>query len=162
MSSVVDTNVIAVANGRAEQASVECVDASIEYLSLLRDSGVVVLDDGLLMVDEYKRHATAEGQPGIGDMFLRHLLDNLGNTERCNVVHITPHDDREFEEFPDDEALRKFHRDDRKFVAAALRCEPTAEVVNAVDSDWWDFQEALSRHGVAVRFLCPEIMARDG
>jgi hypothetical protein len=31
----------------------------------------------------------------------------------------------------------------------------TVLVVNAVDSDWWEYREALERNGVRVECLCP-------
>ena len=57
-----------------------------------------------------------------------------------------------------DERLARFDRDDRKFVAVAVGCEPTAEVFNATDTDWWHHRVALEENGVQVRFLCPELM----
>ncbi len=157
-ATVVDTNVLAAANQAADHASPECVFASIDALSALRRAGVVALDDRSLILGEYRGHASLAGQPGVGDEFLRHLYDNLYNGIACKLVTIAPVEDGSFAEFPADVRLANFDRNDRKFVAVALACEPAAEVFNATDTDWWNHREALEENGVQVRFLCPELM----
>ena len=73
-------------------------------------------------------------------------------------VTITPHEQRGFEEFPDDPELARFDRDDRKFVAVALASGTSPPIVNASDRDWWEHREALQVHGIEILFLCPELM----
>jgi hypothetical protein len=157
-AAVVDTNVLIVANEASDHVVFDCVVASIDALSALRRSGIVVLDDRLLILDEYREHASLAGQPGVGDEFLRYLYDNLYNEAACRLVNVTPIEHDSFAEFPADERLAHFDRSDRKFVAAALGCNPVAEVLNATDTDWWHHREALVDNGVEVRFLCPELM----
>jgi len=157
-AAVVDTNVLIVANQGADHVTPECIIAAIDALSALRRSGVVALDDGGLILDEYFARASLAGQPGVGDAFLRHLYDNLYNEAVCRLVTVTPIEDGSFAEFPQKERLAGFDRSDRKFVAVALRCNPTAEVLNATDTDWWHHRDALEENGVQVRFLCPELM----
>jgi len=157
-AAVVDTNVLIVANEGSEHATLSCILASIDALSALRQSGLIALDDQFLILDEYRRYSSLRGQPGVGDGFLRHLYDNLYNDAVCKLVTITPIEDGSFAEFPTDRRLAGFDRDDRKFVATALSCEPTAEILNATDTDWWNDREALAMNGVDVRFLCPDLM----
>ena len=157
-AAIVDTNVLIVANEASDHAALDCVVASIDALSALRRSGIAALDDRFLILDEYREHASLAGQPGVGDEFLRYLYDNLYNESACRLVNITPIEDDSFAEFPADERLADFDRNDRKFVAAALGCNPVAEVLNATDTDWWHHREALEDNGVEVRFLCPELM----
>jgi hypothetical protein len=157
-AAVVDTNVLIVANEASDHVEIDCVLAAIDALSALRRSGIVALDDGFLILDEYREHASLAGQPGVGDEFLRHLYDNLYNEAACRLIKITTVEDHTFEEFPTDERLANFDRNDRKFVAVALGCEPIAEVLNATDTDWWHHREALEDHGIEVRFLCSELM----
>jgi hypothetical protein len=71
-------------------------------------------------------------------------------------VRLTPHATRQYHEFPDDPDLANFHSKDRKFVAVALKSNNSPSIFNAVDSDWWDFREALQRHKVPIEFLCPQ------
>lgn len=157
-AAVVDTNVLVVANEASAHATLDCIITSIDALSALRRSGVVALDDEFLILEEYRRRASPAGQPGIGDAFLRHLYDNLYNEAVCRLVTVTPIEDGSFAEFPADDRLANFDRDDRKFVVVALGCKPTARVLNATDTDWWHHREALEDNGVQVRFLCPELM----
>ena len=155
---VVDTNVAVVANGRAGQAGPPCVSACVSALLEVCRNGTLVLDEGGRILDEYLRHLSPSGQPGVGDEFMKWVWQNQANSSHCERVVIHPSDDDEttFEEFPDDPDLQGFDRSDRKFVAVALASRNDPCVLNAVDSDWWDARVALKRRGVNVRFLCPE------
>ncbi len=118
---VVDTNVAVVANGRAEQASLDCQQACLDELKKIKEREMVVLDDAMHILKEYMDNLSLSGQPGLGDAFFKWVWDNQANTTRCEMVHVTPKSDREddFEEFPKDPALAGFDPSDRKFVAAA-------------------------------------------
>jgi hypothetical protein len=154
-----DTNVAVVANGRASQASNSCVSTCITALLDLRESHRVLVDERGLILDEYRRSLSPSGQPGPGDAFFKWLWDNQGNPDHCRQVDITPTGDaRGFEEFPDDPGLATFDRSDRKFVAVAIASVERPPILNASDTDWWNHRDALSRHGVTIRFLCQELM----
>ena len=60
---VIDTNVAVVANGRAKQADWDCVLACLDALDGVRRS-LVVLNDKNRILDEYRKHLSARGQPG--------------------------------------------------------------------------------------------------
>lgn len=152
---VVDTNVAKVANGETEQAGSSCVARCIDELLDLRRHCHVVLDQGGKILEEYERNLEFSGiQPG--DEFYRWLWFNQGTHSR--TVPITEHPERGFEEFPADSDLDDFDPDDRKFVAAALASGTDPEILNASDTDWWNHREPLRRHGVEIKFLCPELM----
>jgi hypothetical protein len=161
---VVDTNVPVVANGKAAQADPNCVLACIGALEAIRNREIIVLDDGMRILAEYLDHLSLSGQPGVGDAFVRWVWQNQAVLERCERVSITPRGDDpdDFEEFPRDPELSRFHRDDHKFVAVALTSRWEPAVLNAVDSDWWDFRKSLQRNGVRVQNLCPGQFAGCG
>ncbi|HUS93536.1 MAG TPA: hypothetical protein VM695_16890 [Phycisphaerae bacterium] len=154
---VVDTNVAVVANGRAEQAGQSCVLACVEALRAVR-RGRLVIDDALRILTEYRKNLRMSGEGGPGNAFMRWAWDKQLDPARCENVAITPKAGAEddFQEFPDDPALRGFDRSDRKFVAVALASSLGPEVLNATDSDWWDYREPLRRHGAKLCFVCPE------
>jgi hypothetical protein len=157
MSVVIDTNVLVVANRKHPPASLGCIEACMQALEDARN-GVTLIDDLQLILDEYRQHCSFAGQPGLGDAFFKWLWSNQANARHCLRVSITPHPQRGFAEFPDDEALAGFDSSDRKFVAVALGSQQDARVLNASDTDWWQHREALQRHGVQIAFLCPELM----
>ena len=158
---VMDTNVARVANGKTEQALPECVLQCVLTLRRIRDGHCVLLDDKNLIYNEYRKCLSYSGQPGPGDAFFKWLHDNQGHPEHCRRVPVSLHLARKFEEFPDDPDLASFDRSDRKFVAVALASGTRPEVLNASDTDWRDHFQELQRHGVAVVFLCPELMNRQ-
>jgi hypothetical protein len=153
---VIDTNVPIVANGHGEPATVR---SCIEALRKLRESGLVVLDDGFRIIQEYRRYLSATGQPGPGDAFFKWLWDNLYNTEHCNQIHITEHTDRGFCEFPDHPELSRFDPSDRKFVAVAAAHPERPPILQAADSKWIGFDDALRQCGVTIEFLSTDIHA---
>ena len=154
MMVIVDTNVAVVANGESGQASKECEQTCINRLERIMDGEKnLVLDENWKILREYSRNLHSSGHD-VGDRFLRWVLNN--RTTQCDLVSITPIEgsETEFEEFPKDPELEKFDPDDRKFVAVArAHCEKPP-ILQAVDSGWLNFRDALSRHGVTVEFIC--------
>ena len=153
-----DTNVGVVANGRAEQAGPGCVGACITALEAIRKDRRVVLDDQGDILDEYRRHMHPSGQPGPGDAFFKWLWSNQADRRRCVTVAVVPDPGRGYREFPDSPVLANFDQDDRKFVAAARAAGTDPPILNASDTDWWHYRQALEDHGVRVEDLCPELM----
>jgi hypothetical protein len=152
---VVDTNVPLTANQGEDP---KCVLACVGAIRTLMHSGHIVIDDKFRIINEYKNKLSQSGQPGVGDAFLKWVLTNWTNPERCTRVKITPqpHDSRDFEEFPSDEALAGFDLADRKFVAVSCAHPERPPILEATDSKWWGLREALEKCGVKVHFLCPE------
>lgn len=156
---VIDTNVLVAANGKADHAGLDCQLACIDALEEVKERKVVTLDDGMRIFDEYRRNVSPAGQPGVGDAFLKWLWQNQGNPRHCEQVMITPrnHGQTDFQEFPDDPTLSGFDLSDRKFVAVVMASRKRPEILNATDSDWWDYREALEENGLTLRFLCPDL-----
>lgn len=156
MTVVVDTNVIVVANGKSEQASATCVLTCIERLQQIRDGDVkLVLDDGRRILNEYMRNLHTGGIE-FGDRFLRDLLTNID--KMCDFVSITNVDGLEnvFLEFPSDHALIDFDPADRKFIAVALTHSDIPPILQAVDSEWWNYRDTLKQNGVIIDFVCED------
>lgn len=156
---VVDTNVPIAASGRSEQASSECVLACQEaILNVLQDHTRLALDEGGRIIQEYRQNLSPSGQPGLGDQFLKWVFTNQANPERCELVTITAKDGAraDFEEFPGGSGLDDFDPSDRKFVAVANAHPEKPPILQALDSKWWGWREALHSAGITVDFLCPD------
>ena len=119
----------------------------------------LVLDDRWIILREYMRNLRSNGAD-VGDRFLGWILAN--RDKRCDLVPITPvaGSENEFEEFPDDPALEGFDPDDRKFFAVAVAHSEKPPILQAVDSQWWDFRYALRENGVTVAFICEDDIQR--
>ena len=163
MKLIIDTNVPKAANGEATpQASPDCVRACLETVQdVMNDLHSLVIDAGWRILREYMRQLRSSGQPGMGDAFLKWVLTNQANPQRCAQVSITPvTSSQKFKEFPVVPELSTFDPSDRKFVAVALAHPQRPPIVNATDSDWWHYRQSLKNCGVNVKFLCPDIMER--
>ncbi|MEM6457641.1 MAG: hypothetical protein AAF772_21310, partial [Acidobacteriota bacterium] len=145
---VVDTNVALVANGAQDDASSACGNTCRQrLLDITRGRAGLVLDRGRRIEAEYGRKLRSSGQPGVGDAFLKWVLTNRANRQRCRQVGLTPRSDEpdDFTTFPNNPALADFDRDDRKFVAVARAYGDETPVLQALDSKWWGLRDALAR-----------------
>ena len=152
---IVDVNVAIVANGQSEQADDRCQLSCIRSLRNVQQN-MICLDDGDRIFTEYRRNLSMSDQPGAGNEFMYWLYQNCYTPSVCERVAIREHPERGFEEFPDDPALRGFDPSDRKYVAVARASEHSPHILNAVDSDWRNFESELSGHGINVSELCPQ------
>ena len=155
---VVDVNVPIVANGRGTHADLDCQNASINALLGIVQAGILVLDDQMQILEEYRRYLNPSGQPGVGDAFMQWVWENQAVAERCEQVSLTIGENG-FREFPSDPRLNRFDLADRIFVAVAKASSNDPEILNAVDPDWWEHRDALAQNGIRVNFLCPQHMA---
>jgi hypothetical protein len=154
--SVIDTNVLLVANGQHADVSVDCVVECVNRLQAMKANGVTVLDDGYRILGEYQHKTRLHPPKGVGDVFLKWLLRQVGNLDRVEQVSLTELAENEFAEFPDPILQPIFDAPDRKFAAVAHAHPEKPLVWQAADCKWLDWWPALREKGVRVEFLCPE------
>ena len=163
-SVIVDTNVGLVANARSN-ADLACQGRCIERLLQITSEGTLLLDCHGLILHEYLKQKPYGFPREFGDLFFIWANDNQANTSMCRIVDVTPAGgvpvdwvthahDPDLEEFPLDADLEMFDRQDRKFVAVSLASKEQPRILNAADSDWREFEAALTRVGVFVEFVC--------
>jgi hypothetical protein len=158
--AVVDTNVPKTANLSNNPASISddlvfCVAECVNAIENIIKKGGLVMDDGNDIFDEYRKQLSMSGEPGIGDKFLKWVHSYRFGFPSSDRVPITKNGDS-YDEFPEHEALRDFDTSDRKFVAVANRHADKPPILEATDSKWWGWKEALKESGISVSFLCPD------
>lgn len=163
---IVDTNVIVIANDTDDKRK-NCRGHCQDRLQQIISHGeTVVVDDRWRIFGEYEDNTRPNTRKGVGDLFVKRLLQNLGNPEICTMVPITSltGNGTDFEEFPDDNALINFDPDDRKFIAVALAHKrdngQVPAILLAIDKGWLQFIDALANHEVSVDLICEEAMQR--
>lgn len=151
---VIDTNVIRVANRQHKCVSEECIGICVLRLAAIMNGGHFVLDQGWHILGEY----LAKGEPNRGkregDVFLKWVLQNLSNLERCTRVPITEISLDEYQEFPMHPDLGNFDPPDRKFVAVSNAHPGKPKILQASDSKWINWETALKSFGIHVDFVC--------
>ncbi len=160
MTFVVDTNAILVANRQHADVSEACVAACAKKLLLITNQERIAIDDGYRILREYQNKTQPHVGKRPGDAFVKWVLRNNANPQRCDRVPLVAHPDREFASFPDDKRLAGFDPPDRKFVAVAAAHAERPPILQATDSKWVGWAPALQDHGVTVEFLCPEDIGR--
>ncbi|MFH0997479.1 MAG: hypothetical protein V1844_18565 [Pseudomonadota bacterium] len=157
---LVDTNVpitanLSIAPSTIPQDLIGCVAACIKAVEHVMKKGGLVLDSGNEIFDEYHRHLWIKGQPGMGDGFMKWVHDNRWKFSDADRVTITKNGDS-YDEFPDHDGLTHFDISDRKFIAVANAHPDKPPVLQATDSKWWGWKDALAEAGITVHFLCPD------
>jgi hypothetical protein len=160
MTSIVDTNVILVANGQHDDIGPDCVIACSQRLQSIMTEGKLAIDDAFEIVLEYQNKTQPKKGNRPGDAFVKWALRNNANPRHCDRVPIKPHLDRGYAEFPDDRRLTNFDPPDRKFVAVAAAHPQHPPILQAADSKWLRWAPALKEHGITVDFLCPADIRR--
>jgi len=159
---VIDTNVPIIANS-ATQAETDitpqCILECVRHIKLVTKTGGLVLDADGEIFEEYikQRHLSLSGQSGQGNIFLKWVSDNQWNPAK--VTRIKIHKQRGgYKEFPKHPHLRKMDPSDRKFVAVSNAHPNKPAILQATDSKWWGWKDALQEEGIEVHFLCPEFI----
>ena len=157
---VVDTNVPKIANRALEpnqipQNLVKCVAACVEAIQHVIKKKALVIDAGDAIYDEYRNQLSMQGQPGVGDRFMKWVHDNRWCLPATDRVKITRNGES-YDQFPAHEELNDFDKSDRKFVAVANEHPEKPPILQATDSKWWGWQAPLADVGITVHFLCPE------
>jgi hypothetical protein len=156
---LVDTNVPKTANlathpDPESDVSDTCVLACIEAVEHVTKRRCLILDADDEIYNEYRKQLSMRGQPGMGDAFMKWVNNHRHNPEYCCQVTITKNEES-YNEFPIHDGLNNFDKSDRKFVAVANAHADKPPILQATDSKWWGWKDALAEVGISVTFLCP-------
>ncbi len=155
---VVDTNVAKAANlavqpDKASDLPDECVLKCIEAIEHVINKKGLVIDAGDEIFNEYRQQLKMSGQPGMGDHFMKWVHDHRWSLPDSQRVEINPCGET-YSEFPEHEDLHSFDSSDRKFVAVSNAHPDKPTILQATDSKWWGWKDALSECGITVHFVC--------
>ncbi len=161
---IVDTNVpktanLALAPDKVPHELLGCVLACVEAVEYVIKKQALVMDAGEEIFDEYRQQLSMKGQPGVGDRFMKWVHDNRWRLPKADRVTITKNGES-YDQFPDHVGLTSFDNSDRKFIAVANAHPDKPPVLQATDSKWWGWKDALSEVGITVYFLCPDYVQK--
>lgn len=155
---VVDTNVLAVAEGLHPEASLECVAACTALARQIQQGRVRPVVDsensGRLVFAEYLRVLKDSHLSGLGSKLAISLWHQHWDEGICRTMDITPCDEPEgsFDEVP--EVLKDFDLDDHKWMAVAVAEGSNPMIFQALDEQWWARSDDFATAGLNVQFLC--------
>jgi hypothetical protein len=160
---IVDTNVPITANRALDPSTTNeelpCVRACVNAIESVVKNGGLVIDAGDEIFDEYRGNLSLKGQPGVGDKFLKWVHDHRWGFPDEDRVLITKVDNS-YEEFPLHEGLANFDVSDRKFIAVANAHPAKPPILEATDSKWWGWKDALANVEIKVIFLCEGLIEK--
>lgn len=157
---LVDTNVPINANlaydpNGIPEDLVACVQSCVDAIEHVMKNGEFVIDSGDEIYGEYLNKLCLSGRKGVGNAFMKWVHDKRWTLPDVDRVAITG-DGESYAEFPVHDGLVKFDISDRKFVAAANAHPAKPPILQATDSKWWGWKEALMEVGITVQFICRE------
>lgn len=157
---IVDTNVPKTANlyvnpTKIRRELLPCVLGCIEAIEHVTQNGGLVIDSENEIFNEYRHQLSMQGQPGVGDSFMKWVHDNRWKSDYVERISITKNENS-YLEFPVHSGLTNFDNSDRKFVAVANAHPEKPPILQATDSKWWGWKDALEQVGITVHFICPE------
>ncbi len=161
---LMDTNVpktanLALAPDQVPQDLVGCVLACVEAVEHVIKKQALVMDAGEEIFDEYRQQLSMKGQPGVGDRFMKWVHDNRWSFPEANRVQITKNGES-YDQFPAHAGLTQFDPSDRKFIAVANAHPEKPAIIQATDSKWWGWKDALGEVGITVHFLCHDYVQK--
>lgn len=151
---VVDTNVLATAEGINEDASEHCRAACIQIARRIQAGATIAIDADDLILKEYLSALSDSHSAGIGAKLATSLFRRRYDPQVCRRVPLAPSEEPpgSFEEVPT--KLRSFDVDDHKFIAVAAAEGNGPQVFQALDEQWWDRRQDFVESGIDVQFLC--------
>lgn len=151
MEYIVDTNVLLVANGQSSM-SLPCMENCVKFIQSFWGQHILVIDDQYLVLGEYlNKLRTKRG--GIGDKFLKIALTKQRRVKQVTITR-SGNTDHDFIEYPDALSSIAIDLSDRKFFALSNANNTETPIVQASDSKWIGWAEALHAAGFPVYFLC--------
>lgn len=150
---LVDTNVLCAAStadpgsryGGTDHVPPEALKLALDWLAAFRRdrSRSLVLDRTFFIMREYRNKLTDQ------DLGLLVVMEKL----RTARFHAVEFDQDGHAVLPETLAGVVHDLSDRKFVAVALADGGRSTIVNACDTDWYDWEQALADVGVVVEQL---------
>lgn len=155
---IVDTNVPKTANLATHpdpnsDVPIACIVSCVKAIECVIRTKGLVLDDGAEIFDEYRQQLSMRGQPGMGDRFMKWVHDHQWSFPESQRVTINKNGDT-YHEFPTHSGLEEFDKSDRKFVAVSNAHPDKPKILQATDSKWWGWKNALAEVGIRVEFIC--------
>ena len=160
---LVDTNVPMIAN-LATQLDPDsdvpdyCIHESRLHIENITEKGCcLVIDDAGEIFQEYINNLSlpSKGQSRFGYAFVKWVHDHQWNPSKVDRVQVTKKGNS-YKEFPNHDELSSFDPSDRKFIAVANAHPEKPPILQATDSKWWGWNDALAEVGITVHFLCRE------
>jgi len=150
---VIDANVWAMADRPIMKGlpieEENCIKACRDWLEqFVNGDDRLVVDWQYAIISEYRRNISSNG-------LAEQLLNRLESVSLSRFTGVNLDLDRDNHAILP-QGLTLDDPADRKYVAAAINCDPHASIYNATDTDWLKEREQLSRYGLTIHELCPD------
>ncbi|MFZ1561731.1 MAG: hypothetical protein WAT37_17485 [Saprospiraceae bacterium] len=157
--NIIDSNVIAIANGLHDTATIECMHNSISFLKnikeivMRRDDVFLIYDTSFIILNEYFNHCRKGAEKKLGTAFLK-WVHNHKNNQKKIILHDLPAD-IEFNEELLPECYAGFDRNDRKYLILALDFKEFRPSLHyGIDRGYLRYSQCFEDENIELSKLC--------
>lgn len=156
--NIIDSNVIAIANGLQTDASLQCQQNTIYFLQHIqeivdRNECILIYDDRYIILNECQKHCTITNKNKVGSAFLKWVFRNKNFTEKF-IFHNLPTDiDDNNDLLPP--CFARFDVNDKKYLFLALYYKEFRPTLNyGIDRGYPRYNQCFIDEGIVLSSLC--------
>jgi hypothetical protein len=156
--NIVDSNIIAIANGLHDVASLKCVHDAIDFLKdmeerISKNECLLVFDTNYIILNEYHRHCTKFTTQKLGTVFYKWVIRNIYHSDKFLLEEL-PHDIENNDAiFP--ACFKGFDRNDKKYLFFGLKYKNHDGIIHyGIDRGYQNFSECFKAENIKLNQIC--------
>ncbi len=157
--NIIDSNVIAIANGLHNTASLECMNNTILFLKQIEervmsnDEVFLIYDTSFVILNEYYNHCGSGNEKKLGTAFLKWIHRNLNNPKKFNLQKLPIDIETNDELLPP--CFDGFDRNDRKYLFLALDSKEFGPNLHyGIDRGYQRYKHCFEDENIKLSKLC--------
>jgi hypothetical protein len=152
--SIIDSNVLAIANELHDAAELLCVKAASDFLRNMTNdlNRIIVIDNLFAILNEYGAHCSPTSRQKMGFVFYK-WIQRHKDSERVSKYLLPTNFEDDAELLP--VCFAGFDRNDRKYLYLALQLKHKKPTVNyGIDRGYQRYAECFLNEGIILNELC--------
>jgi len=155
---IIDSNVIAIANGLQTDASLQCEQNAIYFLQQIQEIAdknecILIYDDRFVILNECQRHCTNATKKRLGNVFLKWIHNNKNNPDKCKLQNLPIDIETNDELLPP--CFDGFDRNDRKYLFLALAFKQSNPNLHyGIDRGYQKYSHCFIEENIELSRLC--------
>ena len=156
---IIDSNVIAIANGLHGDASIECMQSSISFLKRIeeivmrKDDVFFIYDTSFVILNEYFKHCGKGTEQKLGTVFYKWIHRNFNNSNIITQQNLPIEIENNDELLPP--CFDGFDRNDRKYLILALQFKEFGPNLHySIDRGYQRYSHCFEEQNIQLSKLC--------
>lgn len=157
--NILDSNIIAIANGLHGDASFECMMNSISFLKNIEEiimnneDTFLIYDTAFVILKEYHKHCSKGTEKRLGTSFYKWIHRNLNNPNKFKLQNLPIDIETNDELLPT--CFNGFDRNDRKYLFLALYFKEFGPSLHySIDRGYQRYNDCFEEENIKLSKLC--------